>query len=422
MIAMMDLPNLFSSSPKKDKLFLGLILTQQSVQAILWKIAKSGISVIKTSEIIEIKEEDQTIVQTDQALQELGELAENLSEVLLGLESSWVNPKGVVDSKKPLLKKLTEELSLKPVGFVVTIEAVTQYLSKENAHLNTILLFFTKNKISVSLVESGILQKTESVGRSDDTVNDFIEALARFKSNHKKDLPPTVKLVSINLTKEELFEQHQALANHDWVSEGYFISTPTLENLDPEISIQGVINQGGLAVAKSHGLEVLSNSKEEEVIESSPTEFAFKEVDIDKKDSENNNSMEKDSDKDIKESVLTKEDDNLTAVPTSFGIPISSKKLPKFEEPPHKEVKQQIDHQPEHKIKQKTHKKESKLMHWFHEHKKFAFIGFISGLFTLILIGFLAITFSGKAIITLNLNPKNINKDISITLDPSIRS
>ncbi|MDH5533701.1 MAG: hypothetical protein OEX81_04730, partial [Candidatus Pacebacteria bacterium] len=42
------------------------------------------------------------------------------------------------------------------------------------------------------------------------------------------------------------------------------------------------------------------------------------------------------------------------------------------------------------------------------------------GLFTLILIGFLAITFSGKAIITLNLNPKNINKDISITLDPSI--
>lgn len=120
---MMDLPNLFSSSPKKDKLFLGLVLTQQSVQAILWKIAKSGISVIKTSEIIDIKDEDQTIVQTDQALQGLGKLAENLDEVLLGLESSWVNPKGVVDNKKPLLKKITEDLDLKPVGFVVTLES-----------------------------------------------------------------------------------------------------------------------------------------------------------------------------------------------------------------------------------------------------------------------------------------------------------
>jgi hypothetical protein len=421
MITMMDLPNLFSSSPKKDKLFLGLVLTQQSVQAILWKIAKGNISVIKTSEIIDIKEEDQTIIQTDQALQDLGELAENLNEVLLGLESSWVNPKGVVDAKKPLLKKLTEELSLKPVGFVVTLEAVTQYLSKENPLLNTILLFYTKNKISVSLVENGILQKTESVGRSDNAVNDFIEALARFKSNHKKELPPTVKLVSVNLTKEELFEQHQSLVSHDWVSEGYFISTPTLENLNPEISIQGVINQGGQAVAKSHGLEVTSGTKDENVIESDPAEFAFKEVDINKNNSKDNKKKKEkdDSSKTAEETIPAKEDDNLTAVPTSFGIPINSKKLPDFEESP-EEVKQHKVQQPEHKTKKETHQKESKLMHWFHEHKKFAFFGFISGILALLLIGFIGVTFSGKAVITLNLNPKNLSKDISITLDPSI--
>ena len=313
---MMDLPNLFSSAPKKDKLFLGLVLTERSVQAILWKIAKGEISVIKNSEVAHINDEGKTLTQTDNALQELGELSENLSEVLLGLESSWVNQKGVIDNKKPLLKKLTQDLSLKPVGFVVTIEAVTQFLSKQDPNLSSILLFYTKSKISVSLVEKGVLQKTESVGRSKNPASDLVEALARFKSGHKKELPPTVKLISINLTKEELFDQHQALIEHDWVKEGYFISTPTLESLDPMTSIKGIVHQGGQAVAKSHGLEVSQTPASEEVIETNSEEFAFKEIDMDKK-------KKLEEEKDTKP---VKEDDNLTAVPTSFGIPISSKK------------------------------------------------------------------------------------------------
>jgi hypothetical protein len=407
---MMDLPNLFSSAPKKDKLFLGLVLTERSVQAILWKIAKGEISVIKNSEVAHINDEGKTLTQTDNALQELGELSENLSEVLLGLESSWVNQKGVIDNKKPLLKKLTQDLSLKPVGFVVTIEAVTQFLSKQDPNLSSILLFYTKSKISVSLVEKGVLQKTESVGRSKNPASDLVEALARFKSGHKKELPPTVKLISINLTKEELFDQHQALIEHDWVKEGYFISTPTLESLDPMTSIKGIVHQGGQAVAKSHGLEVSQTPASEEVIETNSEEFAFKEIDMDKK-------KKLEEEKDTKP---VKEDDNLTAVPTSFGIPISSKKMPKFEEPKEEKKEQTITPHSESKItKKKTHKP-NKLSTWFHEHKKFALVGFISGLLALLLISFGFITFSGNAVITLNLNPQNINKDISIILDPSV--
>lgn len=408
---MMDLPNLFSSAPNKDKLFLGLILTEKSVQAILWKIANGEISVIKKSAITKISDKEQTIVQTDVALQELGELSENLSEVLLGLESSWVNQKGVIDNKKPLLKKLTEDLSLKPIGFVVTIEAVTQFLSKQNPNLNAVLLFYTQNKISISLVEKGVLQKTESVGRSDSSVSDLIEALARFKTNKQKELPPTVKLISINLDKEELFEQQQALIEHNWVTEGYFVSTPTLENLDIETAIQGVVHQGGRAVAKTHGLEVSSTPKQEKVTESDSKDFAFAEVKINE------------------EKELGEEYDNLTAVPTSFGIPINSKKIPEIKENKEnnsesvKKMEQSKNHPQKPKDDDKNHHKShkpSKLSNWFGQHKKFALIGFISGLLTLLIIGFFFLTFSARAIITLNLNPKNINKDISITLDPSI--
>jgi hypothetical protein len=411
---MMDLPNLFSSAPKKDKLFLGLIMTERTIQAILWKIANAQISVIKNSEIIHLNKEEDLIVKADIALQELGELSENLSEVLLGLESSWVNPKGVVDTKKPLLKKLTEDLSLKPIGFVVTTEAITQFLSKKDPSLNSVLLFYAENKISVSLIEHGVLQKTESVGRSDDPIGDLTEALARFKSGHKKELPQIIKLISVNLTPEELFEQHQTLIGHDWVKEGYFVATPVLENLEPDITLQGVINQGGLAIAKSHGLTVSSKTEINSVVEADKNDFAFKEVkvsdkEIDKKDKE-------------EETPATKNDDNLTAVPKSFGIPISSKKLPKIEK--HEEVPMETalpDNQANLKKKNKP-KKPNKLAIWFHEHKKFALVGFISGLLALILILIAFITFSGDALITLYLNPKNINKDITITLDPNLET
>jgi len=417
MITMMDLPNLFSSSPKKDKLFLGLILTEKSVQAILWKISKGGISVIKQSEILDIKDDEQIVIQTDQALQDLGELSENLSEVLLGLESSWVNPKGIVDNKKPILKKITDDLSLNPIGFVVTTEAITQYLSKENPSLNSVLLFYTKNKISVSLLEKGTLQKTESVGRSDNPSADFIEALARFKSNHKKELPPIVKLISIDLTKEELFEQHQALIEHDWVNEGYFISAPTLENIDIEIAIEGVINQGGQAVAKSQGIEISQNSPEKNVVESNPKEFAFEEVTINNSDDEFDNSQNKDKNDPKTDSAY----DNLTAVPTSFGIPIHSKNVPDFKEPKNEKIEENFNFKVNESPNESKKMKPNKLIAWFHIHKKFALAGFISGLVALLLISLIFITFSGRTLITLNLNPKNISKDVSIILNPTIK-
>jgi hypothetical protein len=406
---MMDLPNLFSSTPQKDKLFLGLIMTEQTVQAILWKIANSKISAVKISEIIHISKENEVLVKTDAALQELGELSENLSDVLLGLESSWVNPKGVIDAKKPLLKKLSDELSLKPIGFVVTTEAITQFLNKQDPKLNSLLLFFASNKISVSLVEHGILQKTESVGRSDDTVGDLTEALARFKSGHQKELPTNIKLISVNLNPEELFEQQQALMATDWVKEGFFISTPGIEILDKDLAVDGVVNQGGIAIAKSHGLNISAETNNDQVVESDSKDFAFKEVKVEEED-----------EKDFEETEPTKDDDNLTAVATSFGIPITSKKLPKIEK--YQEVPMETaipNHKIDHPVKTKP-KRANKLIIWFQQHKKFALIGFLSGIFALmlLLIGF--ITFSGSALITLHLNPQNINKDIVITLDPKL--
>lgn len=403
----MDLPNLFSSAPKKDKLFLGLLMTETTVQAVLWKIASKEISIIKQSEPLHYTKEEDIVIKTDQALQELGELSENLSEVLLSVESTWANESGVVDAKKPLLKKLSEDLSLKPIGYVVTTEAITQYLGKKDNGLNSLVLFYAENKISVSLIENGNIQKTESVVRSDDAISDLTEALARFKSTQKKQLPNSIKLVSVNISAEELFEQQQFLIGHDWEKDGHFISTPVIDNLPLELSLEGVIHQGGLAVAKSNGIEISSNEKQD-VKETDGKDFNFKDV------------TPQDKKVDL-ETKPSKDDDNLTAVPKSFGIPINSTKLPKIERHEELPMDEELAIPTATKtVKPKKKSKPNKLVVWFKHHQKFALIGFISGLLALVAIFAIFITFSGSALVSLTLNHKPINKDIVITLDPTV--
>jgi len=406
----MDLPNLFSSSPKKDKLFLGIVLTEQSAQAILWKIARGDISVIKTSETFTFEKPEDLIVKTDQALQELGELSENLSEIIFGLESSWVNQKGIVDAKKPILKKLTTDLSLKPVGFVVITEAVVQTIAKNEPHFNALLLFYTETKISVSLIEKGVVQKTESVGRSDDGAGDLVEALARFPHAKDKKLPTKIKLIAVNIDKDELYKQQQSLLTFDWVEKGHFPTVPTIENLPEETIISSVIKQGGKAVAKSQGLEISKQGAK--ITPTNHKEFAFQEVKI----NDNNKPSEK-----AQTALPDSPPPDKKSTQFSFGIPISSQKLPAFggfKKPTAKPQDQAAQAYPQPQST-KSHKP-SPALKWVKSHRTFALIGFTSGLIALLFIGFFSLISTSTAILTLDLNPQNINKDVSITLNPKI--
>lgn len=404
----MALLNFQSVDQKSKKLFLGILLTEQSVQAVLWSIENAQIQVEKKSEIYQINNEEETLPQTDKSLQDLGEQSEGLEEVIFGLEPSWSDKNGVLDNKKPLLKKLTEDLSLKAIGFIVLTEAVVKNLQKTDPNLNSVLVFYSTTQVNVVLVENGVIQKTESVGRSEDTVGDLVEGLARAKAEHKRDFPPQIQLVSVSLDKEELYEQQQALINHDWVGEGHFINTPTITMAEPDIAIESLVNQGGRAVAQVEEIEVkeplppATNDRHHQEIPMSPAEFAFKEINV--TEEKNNKDMP---------------DDNLAVVPTSFGIPISSKSLPELNQnSPMGIVKHDDEEQAE--PPKKTHKKNSKFGQWLWKHKLFVGAGFGSGIIALLLIGIVFMALAGKAEILLTLNQRPLSKDLNITLDPTL--
>src|SRR6188508_2553262 len=107
--------------PKK---FLALILTEEVVQAAVWhvigeqtEISSLGIPVewdgdtATTAELITAV--DATISNAIEGLQD------EPSEVILGIPHAWSDKNGILGSKRDLIKSVSHELELKPIGFVI---------------------------------------------------------------------------------------------------------------------------------------------------------------------------------------------------------------------------------------------------------------------------------------------------------------
>lgn len=243
---------MFSTPPKREeKYFLALDIEQEVITAGLWGHKPEGVYLVKTSSPIEWDAESGSDIAeaADVALEELGADAEHVGDVIYGLQEDWVGKDGIKEEKKTLLRALGEKLSLKPVGFVVTTEALIQFLSEqEGSSLNTILVQYTTSMMQMSLVRSGKLVRSESVGRSTNTVADIIEGITRLPKNL---LPSQIYIYSARLKQEELEQEKQALIAYDWQSSSLFLHLPTVNILPQKIRIESICITGGAAVVKS---------------------------------------------------------------------------------------------------------------------------------------------------------------------------
>jgi molybdopterin converting factor small subunit len=254
----MDLPNLFSKQTSESKnLFITLLLTDQSVQSGLWYVADQKIIISNQSNVRYFGNDEERLIQIDEALQDLGQESEETDEVLLGLEPNWVNEQGILAARKQELKKITDDLSLNAVGFVLTTEALFQYFVQQNNYLSTVILYVGAKFIELILARQGKQVASLSVGRSDDIVLDLKEALARLEqdaNSQGKKLPSSLLLASAVVDQEKLQNYQQQLLEVDWQQELQFVQTPVIEIFNSEKLLKVVTREGGRAIAQANQL------------------------------------------------------------------------------------------------------------------------------------------------------------------------
>jgi len=253
------------------KYVFALEISPSTIKGAIWTVINDQTQVVAVSTSVnwDDKTEDSLITACDQVLTDATARLDftgkmQLNEVIFGLCSDWVEDDKVKQSKLVLLKALSAKLELKPVGFVVTVEAITKYLHRsEGVPSTAILLGFWPRDLEVTLVRMGKTDGSHVVRRSSHIASDVVEGLSRYQNIDV--MPSRMLLYDSGLNLEEI---KQMLLDHPWQTPNKklpFLHFPKIEILPADFTVRAIALAGGEEVARAIGmLEETSASVEEQ--------------------------------------------------------------------------------------------------------------------------------------------------------------
>ncbi|MEI8232545.1 MAG: hypothetical protein WCG44_02260 [bacterium] len=246
-----------NAEPQK---FLALILTDEVVQSAVWSVVGETTEIISLGSPVEWDGDTGTtselITAVDATISSAVEgLEDEPNSVILGIPYSWTDKNGILGVKKEFISKISKELELKAIGYVVITDSVLSYLKmQEGTPTTSIMLQVSRDELTLLLVRLGHVEAIETIGRSDDVVEDVIEGITRFKI--ADNLPSRIILFNSMHNLDDII---QNLLSVDWQTQFNFLHVPKIEALAKDIAIRALAVAGGIEVAKSLGLTIRSS-------------------------------------------------------------------------------------------------------------------------------------------------------------------
>jgi hypothetical protein len=448
------LPSFFvaQTQEERERLILCLVLAEKNVQALLLQVSASSVEIVSQSQVLVYEDLQQCLAKTDEALQALGDESETVNQVVFALDPDWVEDGELVASKQQIIERLTKDLSLEPIGFIVTAEALAHSLVGSKTHFSGFACIFSSEMITMVGLVQGKIVGVEQVGRSLEPLADFVEGLARFQSKSKDHpLPASIILTTLELSGGEVKELQQDLLGASWPTEVSFYQTPTVEVMAATEYLKVIAQAVGKAAAAHEGWlsgensvvqrparqsdlesdmgEAVSEIGESELelvddgggyvapaslnstlgVKIEEEKAIFDEVDAEEKFSDKSDSLWG------RESGDIEDVDEIEDTATSFGIPISPSSLvgaPKLEVATAKAKPTEADLEDEALEAQQMKKKKM---------YKVVFLSFLSGLFTLFLLAFVWVSVATEVEVRVVLSTKSLSQDIDITLDEKLK-
>lgn len=386
-------------APKSGEvpLFLAILLLEGSVQAVLWIIEDGEINILTKSDVKDYSNENDCLIKTDEALQELGPESEEVQEVIFVFEPDWIAATDLKADKKPLVKKVTQDLSLKPLGFVVSTEALAQHFMVSEPDQALILLYFAQNNLNVSLFEHNKLTAEVNLGQCGKVEDDLIEGLAQLKnklSDPAKVFPNKVYLASLYLPEDKIQAKQQSLITTHF-DKKYFSQTPMVEVFAQKKLFKIAVEEAGKVVAGSKQIPLKINNKVKAMASPSP------------------------------ESHSATEEKAIDAEMSSFGVPIKNKYIMGTPSQPLKSSEFELVKEAAEEEDFFEPSKFAKLSKFskptaFGNLKRIMILGVFTGLVIFSLLAFLWLKFFSIVMVTITPQSQMINKDLEIILDPDV--
>jgi hypothetical protein len=257
----MKLPFSFGLKKKEVKnYFLALLLQDEKIGAVVLEESNGGMHVVGHAEgrfptALEEASFEEWLDVVDRAVSSAEERLPSkiqTEKTVFGVKQDWLIEGKIKRGYLTRLKKICEELSLQPIGFLVFTEAILHLLQKEEgAPVSAILVELGKKFIIISIIRAGRIVETKLIPFEEPVPQAVDTAL---KSFSVEILPARI----IIFNSEENKELSQSFIGHSWSKGLPFLHMPQVTvlpaNFDTKSVLFGTAAQLGFAVVGGDSL------------------------------------------------------------------------------------------------------------------------------------------------------------------------
>ncbi len=240
----MSLKLFTKSSNSTQPRFFAVEINQQSAKAAIWQEnSQNQIEVIKVSEPITFTDQnpDSILEALDFSISTIEDNKKLIDKVIFGLDTSWVDANGIKSDKRTILKHLCDQLQLKPLGFVISFDAIMNFVNqKQDNPISAIFCQFYQENLVFNLVRLAKVVATQTIKRTDNISTDFDNAFKIFAKHGT--LPEKIYLYDSNIDFETIKQQ---LIQDFSLNHSYFSKEPDFQSFDSPFSIKATALIGG---------------------------------------------------------------------------------------------------------------------------------------------------------------------------------
>lgn len=244
---------------EKNNYFLAALLRDDLIKVIIFEDIDNKIKVLgahsehfpTTLEKASIEEWidtfDKAVGMAEQALPQGSEL----KKTVFGVKQDWVEEAKIKKDYLQKLKKVSEELDLQPIGFLVFSEAIIHLLQKEQgAPVSGILVELGKNNIITSIIRAGKIIETKDSPITASPVEAVEQSL---KGVVNMEILPSKILLFDGDHSESLTQE---FISHPWNKHLPFLHVPQVTVLSDDFDAKAVIYGTALQL----GMEILDDN------------------------------------------------------------------------------------------------------------------------------------------------------------------
>lgn len=415
--------------PDQDKhYFLTVLIADKFLQSSLVSNNGQGVQTKEFSEIKTYLDRQDLIDQLDKSLQQLGSESQDVVETIFAFDNDWLENGELSDLKKPIVKEISEELSLDAIGQISIPEALAEARLIGDQSDSCLLLVFKEDSLDLIFLKHGQFLDLITVGRSGNVVDDFTEILGR-ASRHLdqegKYFPSKVLMTSIALKQKEVESLHAQLIKVDWMTNPGFSQAPSIVALESDYMIKSVSLSAGKVLSKENLLAKMPKREVEsrqpmpvEVTQRAETKPTANVVPV--SDQSNEYAVER--------SASSPREGAVERSASSFGINFDENYFAKKDGLPAGSALDPSSGQSSSSSASTSdtpsmnlgRKKRSELGRFYLSHRRMVLFGFGTGLLALLIIASIFAFFISKVKIVLTPEQTLLQKSVVITLDPNL--